>query len=61
MSHEEFRNEKLYQATMHIARKMLAEGIISDEEYARVDKMFLEKYHPLLGTLYSATALTSSR
>ena len=30
MGKEEFRNEKLYQTTMHLARKMLEEGIISD-------------------------------
>ena len=31
MSKEEFRNEKLYQTTMHLARKMLEEGIISED------------------------------
>jgi hypothetical protein len=31
MSKEDFRNEKLYQTTMHLARKMLEEGIISEE------------------------------
>lgn len=29
MSKEEFKSEKLYQATMYIARKMLVEGLIS--------------------------------
>ena len=55
MSKEDMRREKLYQTTMHIARKMLKEGIISEEEYQRVDKIFLEKYKPVLGTLFSNT------
>lgn len=58
MSKEELRNEKLYQTTMHIAQKMLRDGIISEKEYRRVDKMFIEKYHPILGTLFSGIPLT---
>ena len=50
MSKEEFRNEKLYQTTMHIARQMLAEGLISEEEYRQIDTIFTEKYKPTLGT-----------
>lgn len=55
MSKEDMRKEKLYQTTMHIARKMLEEGIISDEEYRRVDKIFIEKYKPVFGTLFSGS------
>lgn len=59
MSKEEFRNEKLYQTTMHLARKMLEEGIISEEEYRQIDTIFLEKYKPVFGTLFSDIRLTS--
>ena len=59
MRKEEFRNEKLYQTTMSIARKMLQEGIISEEEYRRIDTIFLEKYKPVFGTLFSDISLTS--
>lgn len=58
MSKEEFRNEKLYQTTMHLARKMLAEGLISEDEYRQIDTIFLEKYRPTLGTLFSDIRLT---
>ena len=58
-SKEEFRNEKLYQTTMHLARKMLEEGIISKEEYRQIDTIFLEKYKPVFGTLFSDISLTS--
>jgi hypothetical protein len=59
MSKEEFRNEKLYQTTMHLARKMLEEGIISEEEYRQIDTIFLEKYKPVFGALLSDISLTS--
>lgn len=42
---DDFRNEKLYQATMGIARKMFFEGLISEEEYRQIDTIFLAKYH----------------
>lgn len=59
MRKDEFRNEKLYQTTMSIARKMLKEGIVSEEEYRQIDAIFLEKYRPVFGTLLSDIALTS--
>lgn len=59
MSKEEFRNEKLYQSTMHLARKMLEEGVVSEEEYRRIDTIFLDKYKPVFGTLFSDISLTS--
>ena len=59
MSKEEFRNEKLYQTTMHLARKMLEEGVVSEKEYRRIDTIFLDKYQPVFGTLFSDISLTS--
>lgn len=59
MRKEEFKNEKLYQTTMHLARKILEEGIISEEEYRQIDTIFLEKYKPVFGTLFSDISLTS--
>ncbi|MCD8111127.1 MAG: hypothetical protein LUE14_13780 [Clostridiales bacterium] len=59
MSKEEFKNEKLYQTTMHLVRKMLSEGIISEDEYRQIDTIFLEKYRPVFGTLFSDIRLTS--
>lgn len=53
MTKEEFKNEKLYQTTMCIARKMLSEDIISKEEYHQIDTIFTQKYKPIFGTLFS--------
>lgn len=55
---DDFRNEKLYQATMGMARKMFSEGLISEEEYRQIDTIFLTKYHPVFGTLFSGLSLT---
>ena len=59
MSRNDFQKEKLYQATMSMARKMLHDGLISEEEYRQVDTIFLEKYQPGFGTLFSDLSLTS--
>ena len=53
MSKEQMRQEKLYQATMSMVRRMLEKGLISEEEYRQIDTMFLEKYRPVFGTLFS--------
>jgi len=53
MTKEEFQNEKLYQTTMHIVRKLMQDGIISADEYSQIDAVFLKKYKPLFGTLFN--------
>ena len=58
MSNAELNNEKLYQTTMLMARKMLLDGIISKEDYHRIDTIFTEKYRPTLGTLFADISLT---
>ena len=58
MTKEAFHNEKMYQATMGMVRRMYSEGLISLEEYERVERIFLEKYKPLIGTVYAGMALT---
>ena len=58
MTKEQFHNEKMYQATMAMVRRMHSEGLISLEEYERVEQIFLKKYKPLIGTVYAGMALT---
>ena len=43
---------------MGVVRRMHSEGLISQEEYARVEQVFLEKYKPLIGSIYAGMALT---
>ena len=54
MTKEDMRREKMYQTTMRLAREMFYDGIISEEEYIQVDKIFLKKYNPIFGTLFSS-------
>lgn len=58
MSKEELKNEKLYQTTMHMVRRLLKNGAITEKEYRQIDTIFLEKYHPIFGTLLSDIPLT---
>jgi hypothetical protein len=51
MSEEIFESERLYQATLSIARTMLRQGLITEDELAIIDTKMREKYRPLLGTL----------
>ncbi len=53
MSEDQMRSEKLYEATMSIARRMKKNGLISEKEYRQIDTIFLEKYHPIFGTLFA--------
>ena len=58
MNKHDFRNEKLYQATMSMARRMLHDGLITEEEYCQIDTIFLEKYRPVIDALLSDISLT---
>lgn len=58
MNEDQFEREKLYQATMNMFRSMLKKGLITEEQYAIIDTKMLQKYQPLLGTLFAAQPLT---
>lgn len=59
MTDYQFRAEKQYQSSLSIAKSMLKKSIITSEEFALIDEYLLEKYKPLLGTLFSHINLTS--
>ncbi|WP_414674021.1 SHOCT domain-containing protein [Megasphaera sp. UBA4382] len=40
---------------------MLSDGVVSEEEYHRFETIYSEKYKPVLGTLFSSMALTSTQ
>lgn len=56
MNEDQFEREKLYQAIMNMFQGMLKAGVITEEQYAIIDTKMLEKYRPLLGTLFSENA-----
>ena len=57
MTEEQFEREKLYQASMNLFKAMLEKDLITEEQYAIIDTKMLEKYRPLLGTLFSKNDL----
>ena len=58
MTEKQFRNEKLYLVTMKMAKALLKKGTMSADEYKQIDMIFLEKYKPSMGVLFSDVNLT---
>lgn len=58
MDKEKFEAEKMYQISIHIAKSMLKQGIISEEDYTQIDTILLEEYRPIFGTLLAGKPLT---
>jgi hypothetical protein len=52
MSEEQFKAEKMYQISLSLAKSMLKKGLLTEEEFVMYNAILLEKYHPLLGTLF---------
>ena len=46
-------SEIIYQMTMNAARKMLKDGLISEDEYRVFETKMREKYCPKIGVLFS--------
>ena len=59
MNNEQFERERLYQATIAVARTMLSRGIFTQEEYCYFDTILLKKYRPILGSLQVGKRLES--
>ena len=53
MDKKQFRTETAFQATLCIARRMLAQGLLTKREYRAFVKRLLEKYHPPTGDLFT--------
>ena len=61
MSEGEFRAEMRYRMSLAVARAMLEEGAITEEEYSEIDTILLKKHRPILGTLLAGKPLQSVR
>ena len=57
MSEKEFRAELRYRMSLSVARSMLEEGAITEEEYRQIDTILLKKHRPTLGTLLAGKPL----
>lgn len=52
MTPEQFKSEKDYRVTLSIAKSMLQRGLITEQEYKKIDGIMLEKYRPLLDAVW---------
>ncbi len=57
MTKDEFRNEYLYNSTMGWVRKMLEEGLITEEDYWIINTRMKAKYQPISDGLISENEL----
>lgn len=51
------REDMLYHIALSIAKTMLEKRLVSDEEFAKIDTMLLQRYRPYLGKLLSENDL----
>jgi len=51
MTTAQFERESLYQATIAIARSMLRNKLLTEDEFTIIDAKMREKYKPVLGSL----------
>jgi hypothetical protein len=56
MTNEQFRRELDFAAALHIAKNMLALGLITEREFLKMRQKLAEKYSPIIGALRSNTA-----
>lgn len=57
MNEAEFHAEKMYLLCLGTAKAMLKKGVISEEDFTKIDTMLLKKYKPTLSTLLSGKPL----
>ena len=51
MNKVQMRREKLYQITMSMVKKMLADGLISKEEFDKIMEKNKDSFSPLLARI----------
>ena len=49
MTKEQFDREKKYQAALAVARSMLRQKVIDEEDFLRIEARIKEKFNPVLG------------
>ncbi len=57
MGEKEFCAELRYRMSLSVARALLEDGVIGEEEYREIDAILLKRHHPVLGTLLAGKSL----
>ena len=55
MAPEQFEAEKNYLAASEIAEGFLKKGLLTEEEFTKIDAFLTEKFSPQMGKLIAAT------
>ncbi len=50
MTPEQFDREKKYQAALAVARSMLQQGIINDDDFNKTETILRRKFSPFMGS-----------
>jgi hypothetical protein len=53
MTPKQARQELDYHAALYVARSMLENALITQEEYCQIDTIFRTEYLPVFGSLYA--------
>ena len=51
MTPTQFERERRYRVAMAIAKSMLRQGVIDNEDYETIKQIMIEKYNPFYGGL----------
>ncbi len=51
MNNADFERETAYQTTMSLVRQLKKNGVVTDEEYRKINTVMLERYRPVFGAL----------
>ena len=57
MDKKEFQSEKLYQMGLFVAKTMLRDGLITEDEFSEIDTILLDLYCPVLSSLLAGKPL----
>ena len=57
MTEQEFRDECIYSVTMSHVKTMLERGLISEEEYWKINAKMKDRYRPISDGLVSENGL----
>ena len=61
MTEQEFRDECVYSVTMSHVKTMLERGLISEDEYWKINAKMKDRYHPISDVLVSENDLLCAK
>lgn len=61
MTEQEFRDECIYTVTMSHIKTLLAKGLITEDEYWKINAKMKDRYHPVSDGLVSENELLCVR